>query len=65
MLEECHQATMRDERAAAVYGHLCRRFERLVVLYWDSTDIAVPKSGNHRAQKMTFSTKSNENCLHK
>ena len=37
----------------------------LVVLNWDSTDIALQKSRNHSIQKRTFSTKSNENCLHK
>ena len=56
---------MRNERLAAVFGHKCRPFERLVVLFWDSTDVSLPKSGNHNVQKRTYSTKSNENCLHK
>ena len=37
----------------------------LVVLNWDSTDIALQKLRNHHFQKRTFSTKSNQNCLHK
>ena len=65
MLNECHQATLRNERAYQVFQQLCQPGEKLVVNIWDSTDQSLPKSGNHSVQKRTFSTKSNENCLHK
>ena len=65
MLNECHQATLRNQRAYQVFQHLCQPGERLVIIIWDSTDQSLPKSGNHSTQKRTYSTKSNENCLHK
>ena len=65
LLEEGHQATMRCERTAAMFQQLCFYNERLVVWEWDSTDISIQKSRNHSVQKRTFSTKSNQNCLHK
>lgn len=65
LYEECHQATMRNEKVAAMVEGLCLPYERPLVLVWDATDVGLPKSGNHKVQKRTFSTKSNENCLHK
>ena len=61
LLEEAHSATMRNTRASALYGHLCRNGEKLVVIAWDSWLVKIQKPENHSDQKATWSSKKHCN----
>ncbi len=64
-MQECHNATMQNERTSEIFSPLLQGQEKLVVLIWDATEIKVERSCNHRLGKSSFSTKHKSHAYHR
>ena len=65
ILQQGIDATSRDQRTTALYGHLLRPNTQLLVAVMDSRAIGIQQSSDAYLQKRTISTKINDNSVQK
>ena len=65
LLDQAAQATANDNRTTAIYNHLTRNGDRLIVAMIDNRAVKITQSSDSHLQKKTFSTKIHDNSVQK
>ena len=65
LLQQGIDATTRDQRTTAIYGHLTRPGTSLLVCMIDSRAVRIQKSSDSYLQKRTMSSKIQDNAVQK